>query len=134
MFSDVFAEKQNNNYCQICSIFGSLHNHVSGTSEHTVSPVSITLLSVNITKTNTENTFFVASLTQTVSRGVHNPNCELWEVSLEVKSGLRCVFHAERSVRSHTLRTCVKLPGLATRIQETWAVFLKNKALLFIKR
>ncbi len=51
---------------------------------------------------------FLASLTQTVCRGVHNPKFKLCEVSLGVKPGLRCVFHAERSVRSHTLGTCVK--------------------------
>lgn len=60
---------------------------------------------------DTKYSFFAFSLTQTVCGGIHNPKFKLWKVSSEGKPGPRCVFHAERSVSSHTLGTSVKLPG-----------------------
>ncbi len=68
----------------------SFHNAVTAASHHI---------------TRQTKRFIDDLLTQTVGRGIHNHlKSEFCSVFVAVKSGLRCVFHAERSVSTHTRR------------------------------
>lgn len=78
MLSDVctFPKERNNNYSKISHVFEkcSLHNDVSDISEHTASRFHNAKALSNNHYISPQKTFFVASLTQTVCRGIHHLN------------------------------------------------------------